>query len=209
MKQTWKQITTMALIFALVLTPAAAFAHEGEEPDAEVTTYHSDENTRREYAQKLRERLDQKKADRMKAIEDKKAELRVRLDAKKQEICQKHQDRINRIIGNMGDRRMRASYRISEIQLAIQEFYTEKKLTVAGYDDLVAAADAAQAAAETSMKAQLQAPRLDCDGTQPRADMYDFREKRSASIDAMKEYRDAVKELGKAVREAVKNTEGN
>lgn len=209
MKQTWKQITTAAIVFALVLTPAAAFAHEGEDPDAEVTTYQSDENTRREYAQQLRERLEAKKAERMQAVEDRKTERRERLDERKQQICQKHQDRINRIIGNMGDRRAEAFYRISEIQLAIQDFYTEKKLSVDGYDDLVAAADAAQAAAETSMKAQLQSPRLDCDGTGPQVDMYEFREKRSASIDAIKEYRSAVKKLGEAVREAAKNSEGN
>ena len=63
--------------------------------------------------------------------------------------------------------------------------------------------DAAQSAAQSAMTAQQDTPELNCDGDHPRADIVDFKAKRLGSIDAMQTYRQAVKELIKAVKTAV------
>ena len=105
-------------------------------------------------------------------------------------------------MSNMKKRRQSVYDRIHKISTAVQEFYASKSLSISTYDDLIAAVSAAQSATETTMSAEQAVPSLDCNGDQPRADVADYKEKRQESIDAMKTYRDTVKNLIKAVRSA-------
>ncbi|MCA9335206.1 hypothetical protein KC953_03625, partial [Candidatus Saccharibacteria bacterium] len=95
--------------------------------------------------------------------------------------------------------------RISNVISAVEEFYQSKNLSVADYDTLVAEVNAAKTLAQDAVASQLAVPELDCDGDHPRADVENFKEKRDASIDAMKAYRDAVKKLVDAVKAAAES----
>lgn len=103
----------------------------------------------------------------------------------------------------MDKRRANVLERITKIADAVQAFKTKKDVQVENYDELLAKVAAAKSVAESSVEAQQQVPSLNCDGERPKADMSDFKDKRSASIEAVKEYRDAVKELVKAVKAAL------
>ncbi len=216
MKQTIKQLITASMVFALVVSPSAVFAHNNDDghADDDTTTSNTDTETSTvtrkqiEAAEKLRERLAQQKADRQEDLDSRKEARQERLEGAKKKACEKHQTLINRLMEKMGSRHETAFNKIARISEAVQKFYTEKNLSVANYDDLLAEVVAAKGVAQSSMDAQEIVPELDCDSEHPRADVTDFRQKRLDTIDAMKAYRDAVKSLAQAVRTAAKSTEG-
>lgn len=206
MKHTVKHILTASLIFALVVVPTVAFAHDGHDHGAQDTTAPDLLNTEKERLKKmreLRERLKQAQKQRSEIVNDVKSNLRQRLSGERKEICERHQSRINEIIGNMNTRRQKAFDYITRIFDAAVEFHKKRGLEVSGFNDLITTAEKAKDAAQKAMKEQQNAPRLDCYGDQPRADMTIFRQKRLNSVSAMMSYRDAVKNLISAMREAV------
>ena len=225
MKQNIRRIITTSLVLALVATPGLAFANEDGDgtttnESGSTTTTTTEEHTstsadRKDVAEKraealkaLRERLAEQKAERQEKFDSKREALQERLEGAKKKACEKHQTTINRIITKMNKGHETSFDRITRISEAIQKFYTEKELSIANYDDLVAAINAAKGVAQTNTEEQVAVPELDCDSDHPRADVTDFRQKRLDSVDSVKAYRDAVKALGQAVRTVVKNTEG-
>lgn len=214
MKQMLKR-TIVGSAIALLLIPTVASAHEGHEHDTDKTTSDRDSSSKiatssqapdakrvQELRTKIDARLQEMKQERSSAVEDKKAEVRQRLSDAKKKVCEKHQTRINNLMTGMNTRRQNAFDRISQVSEAVQSYYANNELSVANYDELLATVTAAKAAAEAGLTAQQSAPKLDCAGEQPKADLSDFKTKRADSIDAMKEYRTAVKALVQAVRAA-------
>lgn len=223
MKQSIKQIIIAVLVLTLVMAPAIAWAHDGEddgddsvtssetedsEDEAEDVSDDSSYSSKRDDAlESLRERLAEKREERMEMFKDSRADLQERLQGTKKKACENHQNTISRLVNVMNKRRSNAYDRITKISEAIKKFYSEQNsLQVANYDDLATAVDAAEEAAKTALDGQLAVPELNCDGDHPRADVTDFRQKRLDSIDAMKAFRDAVRELGKAIRAAINDT---
>lgn len=219
MKYTLRR-SIIAIAALLVIVAPAASAQDGgsgtatdssetevsSSPNASPTT--STDVRRKQAESKLRDQLEQLKTERQAAqatLIANKAELRQKLDDAKKKICENRQTQINHLMTVMDKRRQNAFDNISHISDAAQTFYTNKGLSVSGYNDLVAAVNAAKTAAQTAMQTQQAVPDFNCDGDHPRADVADFKEKRADSIDAMKAYRDAVKALIKAIKTAVNN----
>lgn len=209
MKKLIKQSIACGMVVAL-LVPTVVSAHEGEHDEStsddhsgEMTTQQStpDQKRTEELRKKIEQRLQERKSERESKTEDKKAELKQRLSDAKKKICEKHEAQINKVISVINTRRQNAFDRITKVSDAVQKFVSEKNVTVANYDELVATVAAAKASAESAMNEQESVPEISCDGEHPKADLSSFKEKRLGSIDAMKEYRDSVKALVKAVRE--------
>lgn len=220
MKQMIKR-TILTGAIAILLVPTIASAHEGHEhgddpvsnDDASEQTTDDREAPDKQHVQRLRAQIDARlkaaREDRMNSAEDAKAAIRERLNEAKKKICEKHETKINDLIARINTRREKAFDRITEVSEAVQSYYADKNLSTADYDDLVAAVEAAEEAAQAALTTQLSAPKLRCDGEAPKADMSEFRTKHSDSVDALKEYRDAVKALVRAVKEAAKDSEGD
>ncbi len=211
--------------FLLAVLPVAASAHDGRdsrdhdddsvssktttvvEAEQETETHESDST------KELREKIEAQKKEARESAKEKaelaKKETKERLDTDKLKACENHKSRINSIMGNMNDRRQKAFDHITSVYTAVTTFYTDKKLTVSGYDELVTTVESAQAAAQTAMETQLAVPDLDCSGDHPRADVTEFKTKRQSSIEAMQNYRQAVKALIKAVKETAETTKGD
>lgn len=197
----------IAIVAVVLLVPTVASAHAGHDHDTDestVTTTMSEINPEqvKKYAEDLKAKLKTQKDDRMANMEQARADLKERLSDLKKKICEKHQDRINTLISGMNKRRQNVFDRITKASDAVQAFYTEKSLSVENYDEILAKVTAAKEAAETAMSNQKEAETLNCSSDQPRADMSVFKEVRSTSVDAMRLYRDTVKELVAAVKEA-------
>jgi hypothetical protein len=220
MKHIIKRTMFAGATFALLVTPVVVSAHEGHtvmaqtEPTTSVSPSPSTSSTpstdrASKFEAALRDRLAKQQELRQANLQDVKQNLRERLDASKKKACENHQTTINRLMTVMDKRRENALDRITKISDAVQAFYVKKDLTVANYDDLVANVTAAKTVAESATAAQQAIPSLDCSGDHPRADVADFKEKRSASIDAVKAYRDAVKDLLKAVKTAASDAKAS
>jgi hypothetical protein len=218
MNHTLKRTIIVGTALTLLLAPSAVFAKDGvthaedtptTSPSASPTTSPEVDSHQRELAERtLEQKLDAAKTIRQAQVEDVKATLKAKLDDTSKKACENHSATINRLMTVMDKRRENAFATITKISDAVQKFYIEKQLSVSNYAALVAAVDAAKAAAQTATSAQTAIPQLDCSGEHPRADVSNFKSKRADSIDAMKAYRDAVKALVQAVKSSADQVKG-
>jgi predicted transcriptional regulator len=160
----------------------------------------STDDRKERFEAELNSQLSQMKQERRETVQANAQELKQRLDDAKKKVCEAHQTQINTLMNNMDKRRQNAFERIGSVSDAVQAYVTKNNLTVPNYADLVAKVDAAKTIAQTAMDAQQNTPEFDCSGEHPRADVTDFKSKRSDSIDAMKAYREAVRALVQAVK---------
>ncbi len=204
-----KKLIGIILAITIVLTPTVVSAEEssGDSPKATSSPSPLPSTKVKRAETEIRHQLETIREQHKTIIEDKKTDLKERLDADKKKICDNHQAQINQTMKLMGERRQNAFTRITQVVEAAKKFYTDKQLSISNYDDLVANVDAAKVAAEAAMSSQQSVPNLDCSGDHPRADIADFKSKRTDSIDAMRLYRDAAKELVKSVRSAFKTSQ--
>lgn len=200
--------TLVTIFAAIVLLPVAVSAHDGHDHGADNTnsnaTAAQDSN---KTAEQLKQKVEQQHQAAKEKLEANKTEIKQKLNDAKRKICDNHVKQINTVMGNMNDRRQKAFDHITKVYDAVKTFYTDKGLSSADYDNLVASVEAAKTAASSSKDTQLAVPTINCTGDQPKADIADFKAKRTSSIDAMQTYRQSVKELIKSVKEAVKASE--
>jgi hypothetical protein len=226
MKQTLKRTIIAGAALALLTSPAVALAKNGISVNEDVNEVRaqttspsprpstvSDSDPSRDLQAsletELRDQLEQKSEQRQTALAADKTELWQKLDNVKKKACENHAAAINKLMALMDKRRQDALDQVTKIADAVQMFYVKKSLSVANYDDLVTKIKATEAVAEQATQAQQQIPSLDCSGDHPRADVADFKDKRSTSIDAVKAYRDAVRDLVKAVKAATEATQAS
>lgn len=204
MKQPIKRILLVSVAAILTASPVAVSAHSGHDhavSDEPTSSTERPSRSTRANDQML-DRYDKQRHDRLDAMEDKSERLRERLDSAARHICEKHQNAINRVMSNMNNRRQSTLERISKISEAVQKFYKDKNLNTEGYTELIAEVEAAKNTAVSATTKQRGVSPLDCNGGHPRADLAEFAQRRTSAINAMKTYRDAVKNLVKAVKMA-------
>lgn len=127
---------------------------------------------------------------------------RQKLDDKKKAACANHEQTINGRIGIVTDRSKNQFARISDIYKSITDFYTKKGLKIENYDILIENVEVAKTAAQTALQTIKTTPTFSCNSDGPKADIQSFLNARLNKSDAFNDYRDAVKALIKAVRQA-------
>lgn len=132
---------------------------------------------------------------------------REKLNEKKIAVCENRQEKINAAMVKMVDRSQKHFDRITNIYEISTSFYTQKGLTVAGYETLIANVEAAKAAASAANEYLSAAPKLLCESDGPQADLQAFRNARLDKVKAFNAYRDDVKTLVKAIRDVAKAAE--
>ena len=204
------QRTIIAIVAVMLLAPVAVSA---EENSGSTSTGTGDSSTAtpkpsttpspetiRKYKEQLNTQLQQLKSERKDAVANTGTDAKKPLNDARKKVCEKHQAQIDTVMSNMNKRRQDAYDKITKAYDTVQKYYMNHNLSITGYSDLVAKADAAQAAAQSTMTTQIAVPAFKCDSSHPLADVGDFKEKRADSIDAMKAYRDAVRAIVKAVK---------
>ncbi|USN96168.1 MAG: hypothetical protein H6797_03760 [Candidatus Nomurabacteria bacterium] len=214
MKQAIKRFFIVGAATTIMMAPAIASADDNITTSDDSTTTSSESEptssptsepqsrAERQYREKIDARLEQLRQNRKAKSTESESDLHSKLDTAKKKICENRASKIDELMSTMKTRRQNVYDRINKIVTAVENFYVSKGLSVSSYSDLVAAVNAAQSATQTAMAAEQAVPNLDCSGDHPRADVASFKEKRQESIDAMKAYRDAVKDLIKAVKSA-------
>jgi|GEM_PF-2868192 len=139
--------------------------------------------------------------------EQRKEVAREKLDAKRLTLCESRQSVVNTAMTNVIDRSKTHFDRITAIYTKATKFYVAKNLSIDNYEALVLNADSAKAAAEAANKELTNLSQFSCGSTGPKADIQVFRNKRLDKVDAFNVYRDAVKALVGAMRDAAKVTE--
>src|SRR5688572_28749042 len=155
-------VLSTALVFALSFVPLAAFAEEG---DAEEVTTTSDSSKTR--GQELKDQLTQLKQQRQ---ENKQR----RLEENKLRVCEQRETRIKAIMVRSVTRAEKQLALFTKISDRVKAFYVDKGRTVANYDDLVAAVDAAKAKAEANLETLKTIDSFDCDAEDPKGNVEAF-----------------------------------
>lgn len=137
-------------------------------------------------------------------VQAKKAAVDQKLEGKKLENCNENVAEINTIIDKMNNRREADYNKITKAYTAVQRYYEIKNLAIEDYPVLTAAVDTAQAAAEVSKARQVSTVDFNCGTDKPYTYLSQFHDERYESVEALALYRQSVKDLLSAVRNAAK-----
>jgi hypothetical protein len=163
--------------------------------DSNDTTVTTDEQT-----------LVEREAEKRELMKEKAKEFAAkREEARKEQMqakCEQHQANLDKLVKTIQARSQRAYDRITKISELIKKFYVKKELNVAEYDTLIADVEAKRVAAKTNLDTLLANSGIDCDAESPRTMVKEFRSERKEKIEAMKAYRESVRKLLQAVRQA-------
>ncbi|MFZ2544554.1 MAG: hypothetical protein WAW80_01115 [Candidatus Saccharimonadales bacterium] len=156
----------------------------------------------------VEQKIEEKKLEWKQSVEAevlaKKVAVDQKLTDKKLEICNKQVTEINDSIDKMNARREENYQEITKASTAIQKFYEYKHLAIENYPVLIAATETAQSAAEISKARQVSTVDFDCGTDKPNTYLSLFHDNRKESVDAIVIYRQSVKDLLTAVRDAAK-----
>lgn len=134
----------------------------------------------------------QKEADAQQQKED---EIKKPLDSLRRKICEKRQATIKKSMTRVVDQRQKQIDHIGDIASRVQAFYVKRGHVLTNYDALVSDVVAQKTAAQAALAATQSDAKLECDSDGPKAQLQAFRNKRTAAIEAIKAYRQAVKNL--------------
>lgn len=137
------------------------------------------------------------------------AKKELLLKQKRIEQCVAKSEGVNTALQKITENRQRIFNRLSELSDKVQAFVTNKKLVVANYDQLIANLSTRKTTAEASINQVQAVNTLNCNDVRtPKDQLQTFRDKRKGSVDALKEYRTAVKKLILAVKSAIASHKG-
>jgi predicted nucleotidyltransferase len=198
-------IMSMALFGLVVALPAVAHA-EGTETES-TTASKPDAAQLREKQAEAKARLEKVRVQ----AQEMKAKLEVRkekLDDAKKKVCEKRQANIKKHMTNTASRGERQLEVFTKIADRVQKFYVDKKLSVANYDELVAAMESAKADVKTAVEAaKSDSTTFQCGADNPKGLADTFKGRLKVEIEALKAYRTSVKNLIVAVKSAAQQAE--
>lgn len=196
-----------ALVFLLSFAPVAVFADDGEDNSTTSTSSGQGSDDQNKPAEDessddanddsgtLKERIQELKQQRQENKQQ-------RLDANKLKACENRKTRITAIMNRSVTRAERQLELFTTISERVKAFYTKKGRTVANYDQLVAAVDAAKAKAQANLDTLKQMDSFECSAEDPKGDVEAFKLALKSINSDLKGYRTSVKNLIVAVKSA-------
>lgn len=147
---------------------------------------------------------DNRSANRGQAV---KASHEARLTAVKLKVCENRQNGIKNTMSRIADRGQKQLNLFSTIATKTETFYANKGKTLSTYDSLVAAVNDKKAVAQTTVDTvKADSANFNCDNTDPQGSIATFKTALKSEIQALKDYKTAVKNLIVGVK-SVQSTE--
>ena len=182
-------------------TPPMSLPERGDKTGAEKVQ--KDAEKMKQQAEKLKLQAQERAAKLKAEAEKKKAERQGKLDAKKLDLCKKREERIGQLMVRINSRGEKQLELINAIATRVQSYKTDKNLTVANYDALLAEANTAKDEAGKAVDAvKASQTEFKCDGTDPKGAASVFQELMKAQNEALKAYKSAVIKLLVAVKQS-------
>lgn len=204
-----------SLVLSSLAIPTVSAARTVEDTTLPVpTTVSSDDGSTTNKSQEWRAAAEKRIAEAKEKADAIKAEAKERqaqrqqvgekLSAAKQKVCQTRQTVIGNVMTRINDRGQRRLDLINAISTKVQDFKSTKNLTVADYDTLVSAVETSKATAQTAVDAVKNTQvEFKCDGNDPKGVGSAYQAAVKVQNDALKAYRDAVKDLVAAIKPTV------
>lgn len=179
-----------ALVFAISFVPVAVLAEEENSQDATTTS-----DTSKTRNQELKAQLQELKQQRQENKQQ-------RLEENKLRVCEQRQEKIEAIMARSVTRAEKQLALFTRIADRVKAFYVDKGRTVANYDELVAAVDAAKAKAEANLETLKTVDSFDCNAEDPKGSAEAFKLALKSINQDLKDYRTSVKNLIVGVKSA-------
>lgn len=141
-----------------------------------------------------KQRVTEKKAEIKERLETAKTARTEKLASKKLELCEKRQERINKLFENATERNKKQLAVFQKIEDKVKAFYVSKNITAEGYDAAVANADEKEAAAVAAIEASAET-QFDCATADAAKPGVEIKAAMQARHTALKDYRTAIKDL--------------
>ena len=191
-----KQIAIGLPAFALLTLAFAPFVH------AQTDNQSSDRRTNTDRTSQVESmstedrsaRIAEKRSEIRAKLEEMKKNRAEKLDARRLQVCETREEKINSIIQKRSEQATKHLAVFQRIAGRVQEFVSDKNLTIEGYDELVSNIEAKEADAEAAIEANSDNT-FDCNTVDGAAPAKLPRESFSAVNSALKEYRTAIKDL--------------
>jgi hypothetical protein len=123
-------------------------------------------------------------------------EHQARLSAVKLKVCENRHKSITNIMSRISDRGQKQLNLFSTIATRTEAFYINKGKTLSNYDTLVTAVNDKKAAAQTTVDAiKADSASFSCSSTDPQGSIAGFKTALKTEIQALKDYKTAVKNL--------------
>lgn len=208
-----RSFTVALLAVGVLLATAPAYAHDGPHETAQVTTEEGDEiketeSTDSEEGTGVSTSREERQQERQQSREERREVAREKLNAAKKQVCEARQKRINTTMENVVNRSNRHLEYITKVAVRTQSFYAKSGVTVTNYDELVASINEKKAAAEAAIATVESKATFSCDSEGPKADIQDFRNHRLDKVEAMSDYRSAVRALIDAIKAELEPVSG-
>jgi hypothetical protein len=143
--------------------------------------------------------------DRKAALQEKiatmKQERTAKLEAKRLEVCEKRQQKINTIVAHGTEQNKKQLAVFQKIEEKVKQFYITKELSSDGYASALADADAKEAAAVAAIETAAETT-FDCATTDAANPGSAIKEAMTSRHAALKEYRTSIKNLILVVKKA-------
>lgn len=201
-------LVAVLAVSVLATSSTTALAHGGDDDSSNSSSSTSSSET---YSQETEHTTSaQKKAEyRQKAsdevnkrINENKA-TQAKNKQQRHDRCESHKKGLNTKFDRIVTHSQKVQTRIDNILNKVTAYKTESNLTPAGWDDLLAAAQAAQTASSQSITdLQNVTPTIDCNSDTVATDVATFKAAATTSRDNLKAYKTSVKALITALKDA-------
>lgn len=195
-------ISATVVIGSFFMAPAV-FAHGSTDHSSTAKEANTTAQTitDQQRAATFKTQFEDRKKELQQQVQEKKAEIKEKLSDTRKKVCEKRQVNINKIITNSNAQGASNLAVFQSIQGKVMQFVTDKNLTVANYEALVADADAKRGDAQAAFEVARQTT-FSCDNTDPSSPGKVVSDLMHTKHDALKDYRTAVKNLIVAVKQA-------
>jgi hypothetical protein len=125
------------------------------------------------------------------------------LEGSKLNYCKDHEQDINNILSRIVDRGRKQLVLYNSVSESTQSFYSHSAKKISNYNSLLSAVNNKKSTALVSVSSLEASSKLfSCDGSNPKAQLTEFKNELTAEINALTAYRSSVKDLVVAVRSA-------
>ena len=197
-------------LFSMALAPVA-LAHKGSDDvvsSRDGSSTGDDRGGLKEADEaKVQERVLELKTKAKSNLAERRAGKETRTAEHRQKACEQRKVSINNKVTAFSKSADNILTRFDAVYTRVKDFKTDKKVDVANYDELIAAADAKQAAATEAVAALKEtSTEFDCTSTDPAQTLATIK---AATVDArtaLKEYRTSIKNIVVALAQVQKNS---
>ncbi len=178
---------------------------EVDDEDESESEDFDDDDSLQERQAKIQERIEERQKKLEERFNERRTKIEEKLAGKRLERCERLETRINNLLDRSVERSRDKLAVFQRIEEGVKEFYVNKGLSAEGYEAALANADAKEADAIAAIDAMAE-QNFECDEAESSNPGEMISEAAHTRHEALKAYRESIKELIKVVKQALEDS---